>query len=205
MEKLLIFPFNGNAMEAVDCASGQYEIIGFIDDAIEKQGKTAFGIEVYGRGGLLWYKEAKILVVPGSPSSFHLRNKIISGLEIPCERFASVISPFASVSKMAKIGFNVLIMSGVVITCNANIGNHSCILPNTVIHHDTFIGDYTIVGSNVTIAGNSKIGLNCYIGSGTSIINNIEIGDRSLIGMGSNVIKTIPSNCKVAGNPARQI
>jgi len=205
MEKLLIFPFNGNGIEAIDCVRGQYDFIGFIDDTIEKQGKTTFGIEVFGREMLSRYKEAKVLVVPGSPASFHLRKKIIDDLKIPNERFATVISPFATISKMAIIGYNVLIMAGVVITSNAIIGNHICILPNTVIHHDSQIYDYTLIGSNVTIAGNSKIGVNCYIGSGTSIINNIEIGDNTLIGMGTNVIKSLPFNSRVVGNPARQL
>lgn len=205
MEKLLIFPFNGNGLEALSCINGRYDCIGFIDDTPEKQGNTAFGVQVYGREVLTRYKEAKVLAVPGSPTSFHMRKKTIDDLEIPNYRFATVISPFAFISKMAIIGFNVLIMPGVVITSNAIIGNHICIFPNTVVHHDSQISDYTLIGSNVTIAGHSKIGKNCYIGSGASIINNIEIGDNTLIGMGTNVIKSFPVNSKIVGNPARQL
>jgi sugar O-acyltransferase (sialic acid O-acetyltransferase NeuD family) len=205
VEKLLIFPFNGNGLEAFNCIGDQFEVIGFIDDTPEKLGKTTFGIQVFGREILSMYNEAKVLVVPGSPLSFQIRKRVIDDLKIPYNRFATVVSPFASVSSMSKLGVNVLIMAGVIITSNAFIGDHICILPNTVVHHDTQIGDYTLIGSNVTIAGNSRIGLNCYIGSGTSIINNIEIGDKTLIGMGSNVIKSLPNNSKVAGNPARQL
>jgi len=205
MEKLLIFPFNGNGLEALDCLGKNFELIGFIDDTKEKQEKNKLGFEVFSRAFIKKFHEAKILAVPGSPTSYHIRKRIILELKIPKKRFAQVIHPSAKISPFAKIGNNVLIMAGVVITSNAVIGNNVCILPNTVIHHDTEIGDYTLIGSNVTIAGNTKIGKNCYIGSGTSIINNIEIGDKTLIGMGTNVIKSLPKNSKVVGNPARQL
>jgi sugar O-acyltransferase (sialic acid O-acetyltransferase NeuD family) len=205
MKKLLIFPFNGNALETVDCLGSNFELIGFIDDTKEKQNKTKFGIPIYERDVIQRYPEAKILAVPGSPTSYLQRKKIIESLTIPEKRFATVIHPAASISKMAKVGYNVLIMAGVVITSNAIIGDHVCILPNTVIHHDTIVGDLNLIGSNVSIAGSVNIGDNCYIGSGSRIINNIMIGKNSLLGLGSNVIRTVPENTKVAGNPAKII
>ena len=205
MQPLLIFPFNGNALEAVDCIGDNFNLIGFVDDTLEKQGKTKFGKDVFSRDALGKNKEYLVLAVPGSPTSFKIRHEIIAGLKIDEKRFATVIHPKASVSPMAKVGKNVLIMAGVVITSNAVIEDHVCILPNTVIHHDVVIKKYTLIGSNVSIAGGTEVGENCYIGSGTKIINNIKIGDRVLIGLGSNVIKSITNDSKVAGNPAREL
>ena len=205
MEKLFIFPFNGNGLEALSCIQDQFEFMGFIDDTVEKQGIHEYGFKVFGREILNHFPDAKILSVPGSPTSFTFRDKIISGLEIQPENFATLVHPSASISPFAKIGHNVLIMAGAVITANSIIGNHVCILPNTVIHHDSNVGDYTLIGSNVTLAGNSEIGKHCYIGSGTSIINGIKVGDNTLIGLGSNVIKSVKSNSKIVGNPAKEI
>jgi len=205
MEQLFIFPFNGNGIEALDCVKGQYEFLGFIDDTKEKQGEHSFGFTVYPREILMQYPNAKILAVPGSPSSYTVRDKIIAELNTDPKRFATLIHPTASVSPFAKIGYNSLIMAGVVITANSVIGNHVCILPNTVVHHDSNVGDFSLVGSNVTIAGNTTIGNHCYIGSGASIINSITVGENTLIGLGSNVITSVPAKSKVAGNPAKQI
>lgn len=205
MQKILIFPFNGNGIEALDCIKEQYELIGFIDDTVEKQGKTKYGFEVFGRDAVDKYKEAKVLAVPGSPQNFLNRILVIQSLRIDTSRFATVIHPKSSVSELAKIGYNTLIMAGVVLTSNVVIGNHICILPNTVIHHDTVVADYTLIGSNSLIAGNVSIKENCYIASGSNIINGIEIGSGSLIGLGSNVIKGLTANSKVVGNPAKQI
>ena len=205
MKQLLIFPYNGNGLEALDCLGSNYEFVGFVDDTPEKQGLTPYGHSVYGRDAFDKYPNAYVLAVPGSPASYHIRHNIIESLGIERSRFATVIHPGAHVSPLCQLGHNVLLMAGVVITSNAKIGDHVCILPNTVIHHDDIIGDYTLIGSNVTIAGNSSIGRNCYIGSGTRIINGIEIGANTLIGIGSNVIKSLPNGVKAVGNPAKVI
>lgn len=205
MQDLLIFPYNGNGLEALDCLGNDFNFIGFIDDTKEKQGVDAFGNNVFDRTAFEKYPKAKVLAVPGSPASFKVRKEIIDSLKLKEERFATVIHLNASISKNAKIGKNCLIFAGVVITSNAQIGNHICILPNTVIHHDTDIGDYTLIGSNICIAGYTTVGNNCYIGSGSNIINNISVGNNVLIGMGSNVIKNVSDNSKIAGNPAKAL
>ena len=205
MKKLLIFPYNGNGLEAVNCISSEFELIGFIDDTPEKQGKQKNGFTVYSRDALQKFQDALVLAVPGSSTSFPQRQSIIDSLNINKDRWATIIHPKASVSPLADIGYNTLIMAGAVITSNAVIGNHVCILPNSVIHHDCKIDDYCLIGSNIVIAGHVIINKNCYIGSGSNLINDIEIGETSLIGLGTNVIGSIPANSKAVGNPAKII
>lgn len=205
MDQLFIFPFNGNGLEALDCIQGKFEFMGFIDDTKEKQGANRYGFNVYGREILKNYPKAKLLAVPGSPASYKVRDKIINDFNSDIERFVTLIHPKASVSPLASIGKNVLIMAGVVITSNAVIEDHVCILPNSVVHHDSVIKKYSLIGANVSVAGSVEIGEHCYIGSGTRIINGISIGAGSLLGLGSNVIRPVPANSKMAGNPARAL
>ena len=49
------------------------------------------------------------------------------------------------------------------------------------------------------------IGRQCFIGSNAIIMCGISIGDNVVVGSGTVVTKDIPSNCIVAGNPARII
>lgn len=205
MKSLLIFPRNGNALEALDCVGNRFELLGFVDDTPEKQGRDAYGHTVHSRAALDAFPDAFVLAVPGSAETFLARHAIIDGLGIGAERFVNLIHPSARVSPLATLGHNVLIMAGVVITSNAIIGNHVCILPNSVVHHDAVIGDWSLVGSNVTIAGAAVIGENCYIGSGSSVINGAHVGARSLVGIGSNLIASFPADVRIAGNPARII
>lgn len=201
-EPLLIFPCNGNGIEALDCLGVAYRCAGFVDDAPEKQGATRYGHSVRTRAALAEEPDAAVLAVPGSPTSFRSRRGVIEGLGVPEKRFARVIHPAARVSPLADIGHNVLIMAGVVVTSDAVIGSHVCILPNTVIHHGVVVGAWSLVGSNVSIAGGAVIGDNAYIGSGSRIMNGIRIGDGALVGLGSNVIRSVAPGTTVAGNPA---
>lgn len=205
MTPLLIFPCNGNGVEALDCLGDSYEAIGFVDDDPQKLGTERFGLPVLPRTALADHPNARVLAVPGGPASYLQREAVIQGLGIPPERFARVIHRSASVSPRASIGINVLIMAGVVITSNAVIGNHVCVLPNSVVHHDSSVGDYSLVGAGVTIAGGVSVGRNAYVGSGSCVINGVSIGERALIGLGSNVIRNVSPECVVAGNPARSL
>ncbi len=47
------------------------------------------------------------------------------------------------------------------------------------------------------------IGTHCFIGCGSIILPNITIGDHVIVAAGSVVTKDVPSNCIVAGNPAK--
>lgn len=204
-QPLLIFPYNGNGIEAIDCIGSGYRLIGFVDDTLEKQGIDSKGYPIWCREAFIRFPDAFVLAIPGSPSSYRTRREIIRGLGIAEERFASVVHPTARISPLASIGNNILIMAGVVITSNALIGSHTCILPNTVIHHDVVVGDWCLIGSNVTVAGNTVLKENCYIGSGSSIMNGLQIGSGALVGIGSNVIRNVKADARVAGNPAREI
>lgn len=49
------------------------------------------------------------------------------------------------------------------------------------------------------------IGNNCFIGVNSLICPGVHIGDQCVVGGGSVVTKDVPSNCMVAGVPARII
>ena len=182
---LLIFPCGGNGLEALDCIGAHHRLVGFIDDAPERQGKQLFGYPIFGREALARWPDADVLAVPGSPTSFKYVRRVIEGLAIDPVRFANLIHRTAVVSPLAMVGRNILLMAGVVVTSNAVIGSHVCVLPNSVIHHDVQIGDFSLLGSNVTVAGGVTLGENCYIASGTSIMHGVRVGSEALVGLGA--------------------
>ena len=202
-QSLLIFPCNGNAIEAIDCLGPTFDFVGFVDDTPEKQDEGALGFPVLPRTTFAERPSDQVLAVPGSPSSYTARRSLIEGLGIDVARYAKVIHPAAHISSSATVGYNVLAMAGVVITSNAVIGNHVCLLPNAVVHHDSKVGNWSLVGTGVAIAGGVDVGENCFIGSGSNILNGVRIGDQAMIGLGSTVIEDVPAGAVAAGNPAR--
>lgn len=209
-KKLLLFPFGGNAREAllsifaINSIRPEWDIVGFADDDRSVHGKDCCGIKVLGGRELLSeYDGAYVLAVPGSPKGYLNRKTIIDGLCLDQSRFATIIHPSVVRAPDAQIGCNTLLMSNVVVSCGSRIGNHCIVLPNTVLAHESSIGDYGCVGSNVSVSGAVTIGSECYIGSGVKIRENIRIGERTLIGLGSNVISDIEPESLAVGNPTR--
>lgn len=79
------------------------------------------------------------------------------------------------------------------------------------------VGKNTLIASNVTILSHDHckrvnnqpwladtyIGENCLIGIGAMIMPGIKIGNEVIVAAGAVVTKNVPSNCIVAGNPAK--
>jgi len=80
------------------------------------------------------------------------------------------------------------------------------------------IGKNTLVAGGVTILSHDHckrinnnqpflidtfIGKKCFIAVGAMILPGVKIGDEVIVGAGAVVTKDVPSNCVVAGNPAK--
>lgn len=78
-----------------------------------------------------------------------------------------------------------------------------------VIHSRAEIGERVIIGQGVTIGRKISpndcpvIGNDVYISAGSRVLGNIVVGNNVIIGANSVVIENVPSNCIVAGVPAR--
>ena len=76
------------------------------------------------------------------------------------------------------------------------------------------IGEESFVASGAIILSHdfcrnkhadTYIGTRCFIGVNTVIMCGIRIGDNCVIGAGAIVTEDVPSNCILAGNPAKII
>lgn len=80
-----------------------------------------------------------------------------------------------------------------------------------IIHQGVRIGDNCVLQPDVVIGKRKKngnpptIGNNAYVCGGARILGDICIGDNVTIAPNTVVFKDVPSNCVVAGNPARII
>lgn len=102
--------------------------------------------------------------------------------------------------------FNVI--SGEIVVGDNTIFGHGCmVLTGTHNFYNGIRGSLNcpVVEETPQNGRDISIGSGCFIGSGVIIQGNISIGDNVLIGAGSVVTKNIPSNCFVAGAPAKII
>jgi|LauGreDrversion4_2_1035121.scaffolds.fasta_scaffold67887_2 acetyltransferase-like isoleucine patch superfamily enzyme len=116
-------------------------------------------------------------------------------------------------------GYNNIIINGnpesIFISMAVSAGCYFTIFRNTTLT----IGENTIWACNVCIqTGNHdfidrekytvadvKIGKNCWIGNSVTILAGVQLGDNVTVGANSVVTKSFPSNCVIAGCPAKVI
>lgn len=118
--------------------------------------------------------------------------------------YGSTIQVFKNAS--LTLGGGYINSDSVIACCNKiNIGDGITIARNVYIYD----GDHhSIVDQNENILNKSapiNIGNHVWIGVGAIILKGVSIGEGSIIGAGSVVNKDVPSNCMVAGNPAKII
>jgi serine O-acetyltransferase len=87
-------------------------------------------------------------------------------------------------------GFFAYVGFGTIIGAES-IGENCWVNPGVTIGYKDGSGGMPVVGNNV------------FIGAGAKILGPITIGDNVMIGANAVVTKNVPSNCTVAGVPAR--
>lgn len=192
-------------IERINSVADQWNILGFLDDKSDFQGKKIDGYEVLGTvDDAVKFSDSYFICAIGNP---YIRKKTVDRL---CSqfnaKFATVIDPSCMCSlKRLNIGEGSIICSTTYITLDIDIGRHSYIGGNTTIGHDSKLGEFVSVYAGTNLAGTVSIGDYCEIGTGSKVIQSINIGSDTIVGAGSVVIRDIPDNCTAAGVPAKVI
>lgn len=202
-KKVIIIGAGGHAKVIADIVikSGD-ELVGFLDDDNELQGKVIFGgKKVIGNSSNTNdYNDCYFVIGIGN----NYTRKMVS--ENNNLKWYTAIHPNAVIGNEVEIGEGTVVMAGSVINARTKIGKHCIINTSTSIDHDNIIGDYVHISPGAHLAGTVHIGELTWICIGVTIINNIDILDRNIIGAGSVVTKNIDeSNSKYVGIPARKI
>ena len=214
MRKIIIIGGKGNGtvlastIEDLNKKKKTWKILGFLNDSNEKTLNSYPILGKISKNLINNYLKHKDIYFCWTLIAVNLKEKSADRLEslnIPANRFASIIHPTANISNKTKIGFGVSIHPFVNIGPNVVLGNHVQIFSNSIIGHDTKIRDYSYVANSSSIGAKIELKRGSFIGSNSSLIENIKIGKWSTVGLGSVVINSVDDKSVVAGNPAKKI
>ncbi|WP_405377616.1 hypothetical protein [Nonlabens sp. Asnod3-A02] len=214
MKKLIIIGGFGNGTVAqstvndINERSKEWELLGFLNDREDGpiNGSPVLGkIDKETAAKYLEDENVYFLYTLISVKlNFNFIHKL-TDLEIPNERFATLIHPTAVVSKNAKIGFGVSIQPFVSVGPNVSIGNHVQIYAQSLIGHGSTLEDYSYVANNACIGADVVLKEGAYLGTNATTLEFVSLGKWSVSGIGSVIIRDVDDYGKVVGNPAKSI
>lgn len=146
------------------------------------------------------YPDVKVVIAIGNNET---RKAIAEKLNLPDERYCTLISREAIISPSTQISIGSVVMPGAIINADSKVGKHVIVNTGAIVDHDCVIGDYAHVSPRGCLTGSVTLQEGVLVGAGASIIPEINIGKWSKIGAGAAVVKHVPDYCKAMGVPAR--
>src|SRR3990172_1677273 len=154
-----------------------YRIEGILNDDTKLHGKIIGGVKVLGPLDMVSnFKDAQFIMGIGSYRTRIIRYEIIQRLNIPQERYVTLIHPSARIYPSSRVGHGGIIHSGVVIFQETILENFVTILPNGVIGTNNFIGEGALMAPLVTTTPHVRIGFYTHLGASSSIAEFVKIG-----------------------------
>jgi sugar O-acyltransferase (sialic acid O-acetyltransferase NeuD family) len=187
-------------------AGTPWRLLGFIDDDPARDGVVIDGTPVVGgRDELKQLPDARVVVCTGRPDNYVSRPRIVRELDLPAERYATIVHPSAVVSSSSSIGPGSVLLANVVLTCAVRVGAHVAVMPHVTLTHDGVIGDFATLASRSALGGGTTISRGAYIGAGALVGQGLTVGELALVGMGAVVTRDVPPREVWIGMPARRM
>ncbi len=191
--------------ERINAVNPEWNILGFIDDNIQVQGRIIDGYKVIGTtAAAAKYPDAYYVCAIGSA---RIRKVVVDKIiSIAPVKFATLIDP-ACVHSAQRVDFGegCIICANTYITLDIKIGNHVYIGGNGTVGHDATIGDFVTLYPGANVSGSTRIGNGCEIGTGSQVIQGLSVGNGAIVGAGSVVVRNLPPDCTAVGVPAKPI
>lgn len=191
-------------IERVDKQDKEWELAGYIDDAIPIGGMIN-GIPVLGGIEYLLNMKEKLSVVCAIGNS-QTKKRVIGNIKGNTRLdFPNFIDPSVQMSESIRLGHGNIICAGSILTVDIDIKDFVTINLACTVGHDAVLNSYTTIYPSVNISGMTNIGRTVEIGTGSQIIQGIQIGEETIVGAGAVVAKDLPSRCTAVGVPAKPI
>lgn len=131
-----------------------------------------------------------------------MRRGIIESYRKFGARFATIISPRATVTRNSRIGEGCAVLTGAIVN-RASLADHVIVNSGAIVEHDCCIGENTFIGPGAVIGGTVRIGRDCFIGLGARIKNCVTIADGVSVAMGAVVDRDLLEPGIYHGTPLR--
>lgn len=208
MSELILVAASGLAREvlAMVRSSGQYDVVGVLDDDKEMSGVTIDGAPVLGTiNEAPNYKHAFILVCLGSGKAREAVVERLTAMGLHEARYATAIDPSVQTPEGCRIGRGSILLRNVTLTASVTLGSHVVAMPSVTFTFDDDVADFATFAAGVSLGGGVRIGRAAYLGMNSSVRERTSVGAYATVGMGAAVLSNVPDGETWVGVPAHEI
>ncbi len=208
MSELILVSASGLAREvlAIVRASGQYDVLGLLDDDKELVGVSVDGAPVLGSiDDAVRYTHALVLVCLESGRHREAVVDRLNTLGLHESRYATVIEPTVQCPEGCQIGRGSILMKNVTLTASVTLGSHVVAMPSVTFTHDDDVADFATFAAGVSLGGGVRIGRAAYLGLNSSVRERTSVGSYATVGMGAAVLSNVPDGETWVGVPAHPL
>ena len=130
---------------------------------------------------------------------------LFKAVNIPDDRWASIVHETAFVSKSVILEPGVFVMANAYIAPRTKIGKCTMIKANTNIGHDVIIGPISHVAMGAIIVSCVELGYCSNVAVGATVLAHCKIGDYAILGASSLATHDIPAKEIHVGSPAKYL
>jgi sugar O-acyltransferase (sialic acid O-acetyltransferase NeuD family) len=184
--------------------TGDYKIIGFLDDDKTKHGQSLFGSKVLGSIDTFGDYASKDTYAVLAISSPKAKQSILRRLSKFDVHFPNLIFSHVWLSKNTTLGKGNILYPGVSINYESAIGDFVIMNMNCAIGHNATISNYCTLAPGVNLGGFTFIEELVEVGIGVSTKQNIRIGKGAVIGGQSMLVRNVSAGAVVKGVPGKE-
>ncbi|MCP8999951.1 acetyltransferase [Pseudarthrobacter sp. RMG13] len=208
MSELGLIAASGLAREVLTMvrASGQYDVVGLLDDDKEMAGVTVDGAPVLGTiDDASKFTHALVLVCLASGKSRETVVERLAALGVRDARYATAIDPTVECPEGCRIGRGSIMLRNVTLTAAVTLGAHVVAMPSVTFTHDDDVADFATFAAGVSLGGGVRIGRAAYLGLNSSVRARTSVGSYATVGNGAAVLSNVPDGETWVGVPAHPI
>lgn len=192
-------------LNAINEVSPTWNLIGFIDDGIEKGIRNNYGEILGGIEFLQNYRsQLSVAIAIANPTIVH---KLFTNISNPLIDFPNLIAPNVILfdKNTVKMGQGNIIFFGCRLSCDVSIGNFNLFNGAVSLGHDVSLGSFNILSPSTRISGDCTVGDKNFFGVQAIVLQGKKIGNNTRIGTNSVVMRDTKDGFLYFGNPAKKM
>jgi len=206
LSELIMLAMSGLAREVLAAvrSSGEYDVLGILDDDPDLLGTSIDGTVVMGAitDAPAFNRALFTVCLPGGREREALVERL-SLLGVDEDRYATVVDPGVRVPRDSRIGPGSIVMRNATIAPQASIGAHALLKPQVNVGCSVRVGDFATLSPRASVGEGARIGRAAELGMSAGVGDGLSVGDYSQIEMGAAVLQHVPERETWSGVPAQ--